>query len=152
MTVGYNAMVNGPGVTGDMQTAIRPLSNIDDISQLVIPVPYDCEQGQLFTGNDLNTRDNTPVCGSTHNYEGDSMIDEPWAAEIFCRETDRLASTVWRFAQNRALYVEPYFQTQPLGNVSRGGRFLLFTSTWDGLLGNAVDCTPLSDVFIVHLD
>jgi hypothetical protein len=151
-TVGYNAMVNGPAVTGDMQTAIRPLGDIEDISQLVFPVPFDWEQEQLFTWNDANERDNTPVCGSTHNYEGDSSIDEPWAAEIFCIETDGLASTVWRFAHNRALYVEPYFQTQPLGNVSRDGRFFMFTSTWDGLLGDASDGTPLSDVFIVHLN
>jgi hypothetical protein len=151
-TVGYNTMVNGPAVTGDMQTAIRPLSDIDDIAQLVIPVPFVWDQEQLFTWNDVNTHDNTPVCGSTHNYEGDSTIDQPWSAEIFCIETDGLASTVWRFAHNRALYIEPYFQTQPLGNVSRNGRFFLFTSTWDGQLGNAEDGTPLSDVFIVRLD
>src|SRR5579863_2323875 len=28
MTVGYNSLVNGPALTGDMQTALRPLSNI----------------------------------------------------------------------------------------------------------------------------
>ena len=151
-TVGYNSLVNGPAVTGDMQTAIRPLGDIEDITQLVGQVPFDWEQEQLFTWNDVNTHDNTPVCASNHNYEGDSTIDEPWAAEIFCIETDGVASTVWRFAHNRALYVEPYFQTQPLGNVSRDGRFFMFTSTWDGQLGNGADGTPLSDVFIVHLD
>jgi len=152
MTVGYNTLVNGPAVTGDMQTAIRPLSNIDDIAQLVVPVPYDWGQAQLFTWNDVNTDDNTPVCGSNHNYEGYWTIDQPWAGEIFCIETDGVASTVWRFAHNRAFYVEPYFQTQPLGNVSRDGRFFLFTSTWDGQLGNAADGTPLSDVLIVNLN
>ena len=151
-TVGYNTMVNGPAVTGDMQTAIRPLSNIDDVSQLVVSVPFNWEEEQLFTWNDVNEKDNTPVCGSTHDYDGDTTIAEPWAAEIFCIETDGVASTVWRFAHNRAIYVEPYFQTQPLGNVSRDGRFFMFTSTWDGLLGTGSDGTPLSDVFIVHLD
>jgi hypothetical protein len=151
-TVGFNTLVNGPAVTGDMQTAIRPLSKIEDVTQLVVPVPFDWDQAQLFTWNNVSRDDNTPVCGSTHNYEGDTTIDQPWAAEIFCIETDGVASTVWRFAHNRALYVAPYFQTQPLGNVSRDGRFFLFTSTWDAQLGKSADGTPLSDVFIVNLD
>jgi hypothetical protein len=81
----------------------------------------------------------------------DTTIDQPWAGEIFCVETDGRASTVWRFAHNRATYVEPYFHTQPLGGVSRDGRFFLFTSDWDAQLGIGTDGQPLSDVFIVKL-
>jgi hypothetical protein len=151
-SVGYNDLVNGPAILGDMQVAQRPLGNIGDITQLVVPVPFNWEEEQQFTWNNVNTNDSTPVCGSTHSYDGDPTISEPFAAEIFCVETDGLASTVWRFAHNRALYIEPYFQTQPLGSISRDGQFFMFTSTWDGLLGTGADGTPLSDVFIVKLE
>lgn len=151
-TVGYNSLVNGPAILGDMQVAERPLGNIGDITQLVVPVPFNWEEEQLFTWNNVNKDDSTPVCGSTHSYDGDPTISEPFAAEMFCVETDGKASTVWRFAHNRALYVEPYFQTEPLGNISRDGKFLMFTSSWDGQLGTDAEGAPLSDVFIVKLD
>jgi len=67
-------------------------------------------------------------------------------------ETDGKASTIWRFAHNRAAWVNPYIQTQPLGNVSRDGRFFLFTSDWNGQLGVSADGTPDSAVFIVKLN
>ncbi len=150
--VGYNSLVNGPGITGDLQIAKRPLGSTSEITQLGLPVAFDWDQVQHFTWNNVNIHDNTPVCGSTYDYEGDPSIDRPIAGEIFCAETDGLGDTIWRFAHNRALWVEPFFQTQPLGSVSRNGRFYLFTSTWDGLLGNEANGTPLSDVFIVKLD
>lgn len=151
-TVGYNAMVSGPAITGDMQIAQRPLSSIGQITQLALPVEFNWEEVQHFSWNNVNVHDNTPVCGSTYTYDGDPSVDEPFTGEIFCAETDGLADTVWRFAHNRALWWAPFYQTQPLGNVSRNGRFYLFTSTWDGQLGTEADGAPLSDVFIVKLD
>jgi hypothetical protein len=71
----------------------------------------------------------------------DTDLDQPYDGEIFCVETDGAASTVWRFAPDRAAYVAPYFQNQPLGNVSRNGRYYLFTSDWDGQLGTSSDRT-----------
>ncbi|HWW15999.1 MAG TPA: hypothetical protein VN310_15165 [Candidatus Dormibacteraeota bacterium] len=151
--IGYNSIVNGPAIEGDMQAAGRPLNNISQISQLVSPVSFDWGQAQQFTWSNVDKNDSTPVCGSTHNYEGDTSIDRPFAGEIFCIETDGLASTVWRFAHNRATYVPPFFHTQPHGSVSMDGRFFLFTSDWDRQLGMEADGrTPLSDVFIIRLD
>lgn len=152
MTVGYNSLVNGPAISGDMQVAMRPLSNITQIAQLVSNVPFDWGQEQQFAWSNVDANDSVPVCGTMHNYEGDTEINRPFAGEVFCLETDGLASTVWRFAHHRAVYVEPYFQTQPLGSVSMDGRFLLFTSDWDSQLGTGVDGQPLSDAFIVKLD
>ena len=149
--VGYDSFVNGPAITGDMQVAKRPLDNITQISQLALPVLFDWGQPQHFTWSNVNADDSAPVCGSTYSYDGDP-IDQPFAAEIFCVETDGLAPTVWRFAHNRATYIEPFFQTQPLGDVSLDGRFFLFTSDWDAQLGTGTDGTPRSDVFIVKLD
>ncbi|MGA9392384.1 MAG: hypothetical protein WBV69_18300, partial [Candidatus Sulfotelmatobacter sp.] len=149
--VGYNSLVNGPTIDGDMQTAKRPLNNLSDISQLVVPALFVWGQAQHFTWSNVNAQDSTPVCGSTHSYDGDG-VEEPFDGEIFCVETDGRASTVWRFAHNRATYITPFFQTQPLGSVSRDGRFLLFTSDWDAQLGRGADGEPLSDVFILKLD
>jgi|HubBroStandDraft_1064217.scaffolds.fasta_scaffold09454_3 hypothetical protein len=151
---GYDSYVNGPAVLDDMQVVKRPLNNLGQIESLVYPLPShgDWGQAQHFTWSNVDVNDSTPVCGSTYAYDGWTTIDQPFAAEVFCIETDGAASTVWRFAHNRAIYIEPYFQTQPLGNVSLDGRFFLFTSDWDAQLGTGSDGTPLSDVFIVQLD
>jgi hypothetical protein len=150
---GYNSYINGPGVLDDMQTEKRLVGNLALSRQLFYPLPSPGNWGQPqhFTWSNVNTHDSTPVCGSTYSYDGDPTIDQPFAGEIFCIETDGLASTVWRFAHNRAIYIDPFFHTQPLGNVSRDGRFFLYTSDWDAQLGNETDGQPLSDVFIVKL-
>lgn len=151
---GYNAYINGPAVLDDMQTVKRPLNNLSNLVPLYYPLPSPGNWGQPqhFTWSNLNSSDNAPVCGSTYSYDGDMTTDQPFAGEIFCIETDGVASTIWRFAHNRAQYVAPYLQTQPLGNVSRDGRWFLFTSDWDGQLGLAADGTPDSAVFLVKLN
>jgi hypothetical protein len=106
----------------------------------------------MFTWNNVDINDSTPVCATTHSYDGDPTISEAFAGEILCVATNGLPSTVWRFAHNRATYIPPYFQTQPMGNISRDGRFFMFTSNWDTQLGLGVDGQPRSDVFIVKLD
>ena len=151
---GYNNHVNGPAVLDDMQVVMRPYSDLTQITSLFYPIPSppNWGQSQHFTWSNVNVSDTTPVCGSTYSYDGDMIFDQPFGGEIFCVETDGLASTVWRFAHNRASYITPYFQTQPLGNVSMDGSFYLFTSDWDAQLGIGKDGTPLSDVYIVKLD
>jgi hypothetical protein len=151
---GYNSFVNGPAVLDEMQVVKRPLSALSQITSLVYPLPSPGNWGQAqhFTWSNVDVNDSTPVCGSTHSYDGDVAIEHPFVGEIFCIETDQVASTVWRFAHNRATYMNPYFQTQPLGTVSADGRFFLFTSNWDAQLGNGTDGAPRSDVFIVKLD
>jgi hypothetical protein len=151
---GYHTLINGPAVLDDMQAVKRPLNNLSKITQLFYPMPSPGNWGQPthFTWSNVDVKDSTPVCGSTYNYEGDTTIDQPFAGEIFCMETDGRASTVWRFAHNRAKWIAPFFNTQPLGNVSRDGRFYLFASDWDGQLGVASDGTPDSAVFIVKLN
>ena len=150
---GYNSHVNSPSVLDDMQMEKRPLSDLSQIVQLYYPLPSPSNWGQEkhFTWSNAKANDSTPVCGSTYSYDGDTTIDQPFAGEIFCVETDGLASTIWRFAHNRAVYIDPFFQTQPLGNVSMNGRFFLFASDWDTRLGIGTDGTPRSDVFIVKL-
>ena len=152
--MGYDALINGPAVLDDMQTFKRPLNDLSQITSLYYPLPKPSNWGQVqhFTWNNVDVNDTNPVCGSTYSYDGDRTINQPYFGEIFCIETDGLASTIWRFAHNRAVYIAPYFHTQPLGDVSLDGKFFIFTSDWDNQLGIGTDGTPRTDVFIVKLD
>jgi hypothetical protein len=152
--VGYKSYVNGPAIIDDMQIAKRPLRNLAQVTQLVYPLPppHHWGQPQHFTWSNVDVKDGTPVCGSTYSYDGDPTIDQPFAGEIFCVGTDGRASTIWRFAHDRATYIAPFFHTQPLGSISRDGHFYLFISDWDARLGMGTDGTPRSDVFIVKLE
>ena len=152
--VGYNSVVNALGYLEGMNIGKRPLDNLSEITSLVDPAvsPGYFEQEKHFTWSNAYRNDRVPVCVSTYNYEGETTITKPFDGEIFCIKTDGIASTVWRFAHNRAIWVDPYFNTQPLGNVSRNGRFFLFTSGWDGQLGVDRNGVPRSDVWIVKLE
>jgi hypothetical protein len=153
-TMGREKYVNAAGVIDQMNILLRPLDNLSDYTQLVYPLPPPHHFGQEkhFVWTNGSFDDTLPVCGSTYNYEGETDIDAPYDGEIFCIETDGQASTVWRFAHNRAVWVAPFFNTQPLGNLSPDGRNFLFTSGWDGQLGNDRKGVPRSDVWIVRLD
>lgn len=152
--VGYNSYVNALGILDGMNIGQRPLSDLPQITSLVRPLsnPGHFDQEKHFTWSNVDSHDSVPVCLSTYDYEGDTRISAPFDGEISCIETDGVASTVWRFAHNRATWVAPYFNTQPLGNVSRDGRFFLFTSGWDQQLGSDPNGVPRSDVWIVRLE
>jgi hypothetical protein len=152
--VGYDSLINGTGRIDDMQVLKRPLSNITQITQLVWPIPLPHYWGlqQHFSWSNVDAKDSVPVCGSTYLYDANGTITQPYEGEIFCVETDGAASVVWRFAHNRATYVEPYFNTQPVGNVSQDGQFFIWTSDWDMQLGIQENGTPRSDVWIVRLE
>jgi hypothetical protein len=153
-TVGNSHYVNGAGKIDQMNILERSLGNLGQTTQLVLPLPqpYHFGQVKLFAWNNGIGNDNLPVCTSTYNYEGDTSIEAPFENEILCLETDGAASTVWRFAHNRAVWISPFFNTQPLGNVSPDGRFFMFTSGWDNQLGSDQYGNPRSDVWIVRLD
>jgi hypothetical protein len=152
--VGYNSYVNAPGIVEYMQIVKRPLGNIGQISELVSPLadPHQFEITLHFTWSDVDANDSVPVCGTSYQYEGEGDIQKPWEGEVFCVETDGNASTIWRFAHNRANWITPYYNTQPLGGVSQDGRFFLFSSGWDQQLGIESDGRPRSDVWLVKLD
>ncbi len=153
-TVGYSRYVNAAGKVDQINTVIRPLDDLSDYSQLVYPLepPYHFGQAKHFAWENGHFNDTLPVCASTYNGGGSPLINAPYDGEIYCIETDGLASTVWRFAHNRALWIGPNFNTQPLGNVTADGRWFLFTSGWDTQLGNDDQGLPRSDVWIVKLD
>jgi len=151
--LGYNDLVNSPGTIDGMNIVKRPLNDIAKVSQLVLPLPPPHYWGQdkHFTWSNVDVNDSVPVCASTYLDDADGSITQPFEGEIFCIETDGAASTVWRFAHNRATWYPKYFNTQPLGSISRDGHFFLFTSAWDEQLGTESNGTPRSDAWIVKL-
>ena len=151
-SVGYNTLINDGGYIDEMNIIKHPLNSFAQISQLAWPLtpPYHWDQEHHFTWSNVNATDSTPICLSGYNYDGDPIANA-YDGEIMCVETDLAASTVWRFAHNRAPYVAPYFNTQPLGNVSMDGRLFLFTSSWDLQVGTMSNGGPRSDVWVVNL-
>jgi len=150
--VGYSTFINGPGYLDELNTYRRPLGDLTNLTQLINPLPKPYYRGmeKTFAWSNGNLNDNAPVCGATYSNEYWD-VRQPYDGEIFCIETDGLASTVWRFAHNRSQWDPEYYWTQPYGNISLDGHFFAFTSTWDGQVGNDPDGDPRTDVWIIHL-
>jgi len=150
--VGESTFINGPGYLDELNSYKRPLGDLEDLQQLIDPLPRPYYRGmeKTFAWSNGNLDDNVPVCGATYSskYWG---VKQPYDNEIFCIETDGMGSTVWRFAHNRSTWDPEYYWTQPYGNMSLDGHFFSFSSTWDGQVGNDNDGYPRSDVWIVHL-
>jgi hypothetical protein len=151
---GNNSFVNQAGSVDEMNLLRRPLSDLAETTELVSPLPTPHTFGQIwhFTWMNSLQNDNAPVCGTLYNNVGSWTVTRPFDSEIACVETDGAATTVWRFAHHRAFWISPFFNTQPLGNVSPDGHFLMFTSAWDAQLGNDPQGNPRSDVWIVNLN
>lgn len=153
--IGYNTIVQDRSYKDPMDIVKRPLSNIAQATPLVwpLPAPHYWGQNKHFTWSNVDVNDSVPICASTYYYdEENDTITQPYQGEIICIETDTLASTVWRFVHNRATGDPSYFNTQPLGSISRDGKFLLFTSDWHNQVGIESNGTPRSDAWIVKLD
>ncbi len=154
MANGYNSFVESRGYKNPMDIVKRPFSDVSQVEPLVWPLApaHTFTQEKHFSWGNVDANDSVPVCLSTYDEIDKDDITVPYEGEIFCVETDGLASTIWRFAHNRAHWYPEYFNTQPLGSISRDGRFFMFTSSWDEQLGTEADGTPRSDVWIVKLE
>jgi hypothetical protein len=149
---GYATMV-GQGDHTDLNVVKRPLSNPAQLTPLVWPLtPGTYGQEKHFTWNNDNSQDTMPMCGSAFTYYAGDVITRPYDGEIFCLETDGIASTIWRFVHHRSNADQDVFNTQPTVSVSRDGRFLLFNSNWDEQLGFLKNGRPRADMWIVKLD
>ncbi len=153
-SLGYDTVINSAGVIDEMNTFRRPLSDLTNITHLINPLPlphlWGMERHSTWSGGHLDN--NVPVCGSTYSPDGNPEVKQPYDGEIFCIETDLNASTIWRFAHNRAIWDPEYYWSEPFGNVSLDGRFFMFSSSWDGQVGTNKNGDPRSDVWIVKLD
>jgi len=153
-SLGYDTLINSAGFIDEMNTLRRPLSDLTNFIQLVSPLlPHLWGMDIHFTWSGGHLNNNVPVCGSAYSFDGQNEVKQPYDGEIFCIETDLVvSSTVWRFAHHRATWDDEYYWSEPFGNVSLDGRFLLFSSSWDGQVGTNKDGDPRSDVWIVKLD
>ena len=153
-SLGYDTLINAPGVIDEMNTYRRPLGDLTNITQLVNPLPlphlWGMEKHFAWSGGHINN--NAPVCGATYSDVGITEIKQAYDTEIFCIETDGLASTIWRFAHNRATWDPEYYWTEPFGNVSLDGHYFMFTSGWDGQVGTTKQGDPRTDVWIAWLN
>lgn len=150
---GYNSVVQARGYMNPMDIVRRPFSDLMQVVPLVWPLApqHSFPQDKHFTWNNVDVNDSVPVCASTYDSIDKDDITVAYEGEIFCMETDGAASTIWRFAHNRAHWYAKYFNTQPLGSISRDGRFFMFTSSWDEQVGTEANGAPRSDVWIVKL-
>ena len=152
--VGYNSYINAPGIQDELNTFMRPLGDLTNLTQLIDPLPkpyyFGMEKSFAWTNGALHGK--VPVCGATYSPTGNEEVKQPYDGEVFCIETDGLASTVWRFAHNRAVWNPKFFWSQPYGSISLDGRFFSFSSSWDLQVGTFWGSDPRSDVWIVRLD
>ncbi len=156
-SVGYDGYINAPDGRNELNALLRPLADLSDLTQLINPLPKPYYKGMekafawsngAFNGNVL-----PPVCGATYSPKGNPEVTQPYDGEVFCIETDGVASTIWRFAHNRAIWEgDNFYWTKPYGSISLDGRFFAFTSSWDEQVGTFWNDAPRTDVWIVELE
>jgi hypothetical protein len=84
-----------------------------------------------------------PFLDATYRYGANTTAWRPWDEEIFAVQTDAAGSgaIVWRFAHHRSNTAHDTdasrisFWYTPRVNISRDGRWALFTSNWEKTLG-----------------
>jgi hypothetical protein len=152
--VGYDSYVNAPGILDELNTFRRPLGDLTQLTPLInpLPLPHYLGMEKHFAWSNGRSDTNAPICGATYSPVGNTDIKQPYDSEIFCMETDGIASTVWRFAHNRAVWDPEYYWTEPVGNMSSDGKFYIFTSGWDNQVGVTAKGDPRTDVWIIELD
>ncbi len=152
-SLGFNTYINPAGAIDQLNLLKRPLGNLAGMTPLLNPLPLPYYWGMELhpTWGNGRFNNNSPLCGNAYSPVGDTTITQPYDGEVFCMETDGLASTVWRFAHNRTIWDPEYYWTDPFGNTSNDGRFFMFSSTWDGQVG-VTSTGPRSDVWIVKLN
>lgn len=152
-SLGYDTNINFAGASDEMNAFRRPLGDLVNLTELVnpllLPHLWGMEIHSTWSGGHVDA--DVPVCGSSYSPNGITEIKQPYDGEIFCVETDGVASTIWRFAHNRAVWDPEYYWSEPFGNLSLDGHFFMFTSGWDGQVGATADGDPRSDVWIVKL-
>lgn len=156
--LGYSHLISSSGVTHPMDVWLRPLNRLENSTPIISGLEPDKGPwfDSHFSWNNVDANDSTPVCFSTYQPTNPDrsgaalLVSGPWENEIDCAETDGKASKVWRFAHTYSTARNGFWST-PRGNVSQDGRFFMFTSDWEDLLGKTPNGENRTDVFIVEL-
>jgi hypothetical protein len=100
---------------------------------------------------------------ATYRYGTESVEWRPWDDEIVAVQTDNASggAEVWRLAHHRSRVANDdspgviAFWYTPRPNISRDGRWVLFTSNWEKTLGTdpqgAAGEKARQDVFLLRL-
>lgn len=154
--MGYNHIVASAELGHPLELMSRPLNRLEEITPLIQGLQplngywYDSH----FSWNNVDENDSTPVCFSTYRPSNKPLqapdVDGPWENEIDCLSTDPKDMKIWRFAHTFST-AKNGFWSSPRGNVSRDGRFYMFTSDWEDQLGRGLKGGYRTDVFVVEL-
>jgi hypothetical protein len=157
--MGYSHLIGPSGNNHPMDTLIRPLDHLEQYSALIPDLQKAKTSGYWydshFSWNNVDPSDSTPFCFSTYRPSNPQTqgtppdVDGPWENEIDCMATDH-TEKIFRFAHTYST-AKNGFWSSPRGNVSRDGRFYMFTSDWEDQLGKADKGGYRTDVFIVEL-
>jgi hypothetical protein len=159
--MGYSHLINPSGQSHPMDLRIRALTH-PETSFPLIPQLEKTEgwYDKHISWNNVTPEDTAPACLSTYRRDNPAIpglpltVKGPWENEIDCVETDGKGSRVWRFAHTYSTAQNGFWST-PRGNVSRNGRFYMFTSDWENQLGAPAggprEQKHRTDVFIVEL-
>jgi carbohydrate binding protein with CBM6 domain len=128
---------------------------------LVSPVltPQEIYLSDHPTWNNARPDALVPFIDGTFRYGNNPAPWRAWDDEIIGVQTDvPLGATVWRYAHHRSVVGSdtdasvPYFWYEPRPNVSRDGRWVIFTSNWEKTLGtDPGTSTYRQDVFLLAL-
>jgi len=134
--IGYNYWVNGSGspVSQNQRFAIRPANGT---TPSFIPALYPSGSNPTdghFSWNNDNSGDTLPFFAAFSD-GANFAPTQAWNDEIDGFMPD--GSVTWRFAHTYASNQSQNFSAQyAIGNVSQDGKFYLWTTDWDGMLGN----------------
>lgn len=155
--LGYTHMVNSPTTPSQQTQTIRPLSNINNQTQLwtngpPTHIPWDNHQ----SWENVNTGDNNPYLSSS---DTGVPILYAWDNEIDGFTTDA-SGIVYRFAHTFSSGLSSFFSSaNAIGSVSADGKYFAWSSDWEGTLGSTtggktcnLGSNCRSDVFIVRLN
>lgn len=157
---GRSAWVNqdcAPGSTWDAhQWIYRTMEEPNLVTNLIDPVlrPALTYSADHSSWNNMRTLSD-PFLSVTYRYAVDPCPWRPWDDEVLMVES--LTGVVKRHCHHRSRVVPDEgqswnFDDTPRGNLAPNGRFAMFTSNWNRMLGtDPVDGRPRRDVFVVEL-
>jgi WD40-like Beta Propeller Repeat len=167
---GYGVAVNKDCCAGNTpwdaaQWQLRQLNAPAGSRDLIRPLisPKEINLADHPTWNNARADRLVPFVSATYRYGANAVEWRPWDNEIVGVQTDvgDGSAEVWRFAHHRsdvnsdddASTISFWYTPRP--NISRDGRWVLFTSNWEKTLGTdpqgATGEKARQDVFLLHL-
>jgi len=148
------------------QWQIRSLATPLTTKDLISPVldPKEVYLADHPTWNNASPETLVPFITATYRYGANDVQWRPWDDEVLAIQTDGGAdgAHVYRFAHHRSdvrndqAPLQTSFWYLPRPNVSRDGRWVLFTSNWEKTLGTDPGESPgeraRQDVFLLRLN